>query len=305
MSKRQKKQMNKKTKDIIFYTLLLAFPMLQFAVFYIGVNFNSLLLSFRTFEPIEGVYKWAGFSNFKRFFVEFKTRSLFKQALNNSLLAFVLGLIFGTIVGLIFSYYIYKRFFGHKFFKVILFVPSIISSIVIITIFMQFVEVGIPGILKELFDYNMLGFLANHKTTFYTIVFYNIWIGFGVTTILYVSAMDSISPSMIEAAKMDGVNNIQEFFYIIMPSIWPTFSQFLIISVGGIFITQLNLYGFYGHAAETRLYTFGYYLYREVVGATNAELPYLATIGIVLTFITIPLTIIIRKLITWLGPTVE
>src|SRR5690606_23026804 len=103
---KRKFKLKKQHKDVIFYILILAFPVLQFAVFYIGVNFNSILLAFKDFNIELGQYEWVGFKNFIRFFDEFNTQSLFKVALNNSLLSFGVGLIFGTLLGLIFSYYI-------------------------------------------------------------------------------------------------------------------------------------------------------------------------------------------------------
>ena len=163
-----------------------------------------------------------------------------------------------------------------------------------VTIFMQFVESGIPNIINQLFGVDMMGLLANSKLTFVVILFYNVWIGFGVSTLLYVGAMNSINESVIEAAKIDGVNTFQEFIHIIMPLIWPTFTQFFVVSVGAIFMNQLALYAFYGQNSEARLYTFGYYLYKEVMFASNVDLPYLAAIGIVLTMITIPATLLIK-----------
>lgn len=301
----KRKQLNQRQKDLIFYILVLAFPIAQFAIFYLGVNFNSILLAFRKYDVILGQYNWVGLDNFKSVFHDFGNMPLFAISFKNSLLAFGFGMIFGTLFGLIFSYYIYKKFFGHKLFKVLLFLPSIISTVVMVTIFMQFVESGIPSIVNQIFGVQMLGLLANAEITFVTILFYNVWIGFGVTTLLYVSAMGNINTSIIEAAKVDGVNTVQEFIHIIMPLIWPTFTQFFVVSVGGIFMNQLSLYAFYGQGVETRLYTFGYYLYREVLLAADANLPYLATVGIVLTMITIPVTLLIKWALQKFGPSVE
>lgn len=299
-----KPKLNNKQKDLIFYCLMLAFPVTQFVVFYLGVNFNSILLAFRKYDVLSGQFTWAGLDNFRQVFNDFSRLALFEIALKNSLWAFVFGLLFGTFFGLIFSYYIYKKFVGHRFFKVLLFLPSIVSSIVMVTIFLQFVESGIPNIVNQLFGIKMMGLLANSKLTFVVILFYNVWIGFGVSTLLYVGAMNSINESILEAAKIDGVKTTQEFVYIIMPLIWPTFTQFFVVSVGAIFMNQLALYAFYGQNAEARLYTFGYYLYKEVIFASNADLPYLATIGIVLTMVTIPITLLIKWLLQKFGPSV-
>lgn len=294
-----------KNKDLIFYILMLALPIAQFLIFYVGVNFNSILLAFRTYDVLEGKFKWAGLDNFARVISDFQNMTLFDIAFKNSIIAFIFGLVFGILFGLLFSYYIYKKLLGHRFFKVILFIPSIVSSIVMVTIFMQFVESGIPNIVQNLFGIQMMGLLANSDYTFTTILFYNVWIGFGVSTLLYVGAMNSINIGIIESAKIDGVSTLQEFIYIIMPLIWPTFTQFVVVSVGAIFMNQLSLYAFYGQSAEVRLYSFGYYLYKEVLFSSNSDLPYLATIGIVLTFITVPITLLIKWALQKFGPSTE
>ena len=41
-------------KDIIFYAALMAFPVVQFLIFYIVVNANSLLLTFRSYDTLTG-----------------------------------------------------------------------------------------------------------------------------------------------------------------------------------------------------------------------------------------------------------
>ena len=109
---------------------------------------------------------------------------------------------------------------------------------------MQFVESGIPSILNQIFGIQVMGLLANADITFVVILFYNVWIGFGVSTLLYVSAMSNINGSIIEAAKLDGVTTTQEFIHIIMPLIWPTFTQFFVVSIGAVFMNQLSLYAF-------------------------------------------------------------
>lgn len=294
-----------KTKNLLFYIAILAFPITQFLVFYIGVNFNSILLAFRGYDIDQGKFYWNGLDNFVNVFSDFRNMALFEIAFKNSIIAFLFGLVFGILFGLLFSYYIYKKLFGHRLFKVVLFIPSIVSSIVMVTIFMQFVESGIPNIIQQIFGIRMMGLLANSDLTFTTILFYNVWIGFGVSTLLYVGAMNSINVSIIESAQIDGVNTIQEFRHIIMPLIWPTFTQFVVVSVGAIFMNQLSLYAFYGQGAEVRLYSFGYYLYKEVIVAANVDLPYLATIGIILTFVTVPITLAIKWALQKYGPSTE
>ena len=50
-------------RNLLFYSLLLALPLLQFCIFYVGVNLNSVLLAFKTYTG-NNTYAWLGLGNF-------------------------------------------------------------------------------------------------------------------------------------------------------------------------------------------------------------------------------------------------
>ena len=51
--------------ELIFYICLVALPMLQVAIFYGYVNFNSFLMSFQSYDTLSGKFTFDGFVNFK------------------------------------------------------------------------------------------------------------------------------------------------------------------------------------------------------------------------------------------------
>ena len=207
-------------------------------------------------------------------------------------------------MSLIFSYFIYKKFFGSKFFKFFLFLPSIISSIAMILMFSYFAEDAYPDLVQKWFSLNTKpnGLLSDLKTTMFAVLFYATFTGFGTSVIMYSSAMNNINESLPEAAKIDGANSMQEFLSISVPLIWPTIVTFLVVGVAGIFTNQVGLYAFFGGAADLRVYTFGYYLYKETVDGTQASYPYLAAMGLVMTLFAVPLTYTFKWLLEKNGP---
>lgn len=295
----------KRRRDLIFYTLLLVWPMAQFTVFYIGVNFNSVLLAFKNYES-EGAYSWAGFENFSTLFSMFKNLTVFRVGLRNSLTLFFVGTVLGIALGLLFSFYIYKKMPAGGFFRVILFLPSIIPSIAMIVMFKQFADNAVPAVCRLLFHVEIRGLLANPDTTFGTIIFYNIWVGFGTASLLYVGAMTNISESVVEAARLDGAGFFREFVSVTLPLVWDTISTFVIIAVGGIFINQANVYAFYGGGAEENVATIGYWLYKETVKIGGyASYPMLSAFGLLLSFVTMPLVYFAKWLLRKIGPTMD
>ena len=303
-----KNQAAKKNKSkLIFYICLMAIPMLQFVLFYVGVNFNSLLLAFKSYDYFTGGYSWIGFDNFKLAINSFITETSLISSIKNSLILYVFSVALGITLAVLFSYYIYKRRAFSGVFKVILFMPSILSSVVLVIMFKYFVESAVPIIWENIFNKKVDGLLQNNNTQFATILFYTIWAGFGAQILLFSGAMNEISPSSIEAASIDGITPLKELWYIVIPLIWPTLVTFLVVGVAGIFTNQMNLFSFYGTEANYNLYTFGYYIYRSMkaTSTTIADYPYLSAIGIMLTFVSLPLTFIVRTLSEKFGPKTE
>ena len=295
---------NKQKKDIVFCLILLALPLIQFSVFYIGVNINSFVMVFQRYEVNAetgiGSYVFNGFKNFDTMIKQIYYDGIFLGALKNSLLAFVLVTLVGVTLALVFSLYIYKRMPLSSTFRVLLFAPSILSAVVTVTMFRYFVEDVIP----VLFHLEQ-GLLANQDTKFGTILFFNVWIGFGTQVLMYSGAMSGIDPSITEAARLDGAGPAREFFSIILPLIFPTLQTFLVAGVAGLFINQVNLLEFSGLWSEAKYMTVGYYLFKNAQSASSGELPLLATYGVSLTLIAAPLTLLTRKLLDKYGPSVE
>lgn len=295
--------------DRLFYCLILIFPVLQFIIFYIGVNLNSFLLAFKNIE-LDDNYHYVitfGFEGFRKAFDLLKDPEM-AHIVEISFLSYFIKTAVSVPLGLLFSYYIAKKLFGAKFFRVVLFLPSILSAIVMVTLFRYFVDNAIPAMIEDITGQEgVLSLLSMSDNVQYaTIMFYNLWIGFGVSVLMYANAMSGIDPSVLEAAKIDGATAFKEFWHITMPSIFSTLSVFLIAGVAGIFTDQLNLYSFYGGDPQVANKTFGYYMFFMTnSGAINNDMtkyPMLSAFGLMMTAVAVPLTFIVKRLLEKFGP---
>ena len=297
MNGNQKKSgmQSRKRRDIIFYSLLMAFPVLQFLIFYLAVNVNSFTLAFRVYDKSVGEFSWAGFSNFQAIFNKFELDPTFLHALGNSLTLLAWQLIVGVPLALLFSYYIYKKMYASEFFRVILFLPSILSAVVMVTLYKYSMDIFLPGVVNEVFSTDAQPFLSDPDLQFGLLVFYTIWLSFGSSTLLYSGTMSGIDVSIVEAAELDGANPLQEFAYITVPMIYSTLVVFVVVAIAGVFTNQMNLYSFFVDKAEYSVYTIGYYLYKNTAHATGeGDYPQLAAFGLLGSFIVIPLTLVLR-----------
>ena len=289
-------------KQFIFYCLMIALPVVQVLIFYFGVNINSILLAFKNYDRETGNYVWTGFEHFVKTAKEMFTDVTWAFAFKNSVIAWAVSTVVSMVLALFFSYYIYKKGLLKNFFRVMLFLPSIISSIVMVILFRNLVDNFIPALVLRLGGEPILGLLANHDTTMLVLIVYQILMGFGTNVLLLSGAMSSIPTSITEAAQIDGAGKLREFFTIVFPQIFPTFLTILIISLASLFSNQLNLFSFYGSYAEAQFSTVGYILYKRTLAASYAEYSDLAAIGIILTLIIVPITLGVRKVLEKVGP---
>ena len=115
-AKQRSRMRTEQLKTWIFYFSLVGIPLVQFLICYVGVNFNSVLLSFKTYTSATD-YRW-GFENFERIFTTEWTTVL--NSLQNSLTAFFARVLVGMTLGLLFSYYVFKKMAASNFFKIVL-----------------------------------------------------------------------------------------------------------------------------------------------------------------------------------------
>ena len=307
----ERKIMNKKKKRLIFYIAVIALPVLQFAIFYLYVNFNSVILAFQKYiPPAEGEVGFKKvFANFDNFKVAFATLANGWNMIANSLRMIACELFIGLPLALLFSFYVYKKFFLSGLFKVMLFMPQIISSIIFVMLFRYIANDVYPAVFKT--EWGLLS-SPTFGTRMGTILFYNIWISFGVNVMMFTGAMTAIDESIVEAAQLDGANLAQEFIHVTLPMIWSTFSTFVVISLTGLFTHQLSLFAFFSDGAA-ELSSFGYYLYVASTKKILIEEPglkwltysQLSALGIVLTAITLPIVLGTRKIMSKFGPSAD
>lgn len=289
--------------DMLFYVLMMAWPILQFCVFYIAVKFNSILYSFQRYDKLSRTFTWT-LDYVKSALKMMTTSPALVETMKMTLLFFLLFTGINTPLGLLFSYYISKKQFAFGFFRVFLFLPSIICSVIMVLIYGNFVDVALPEIVRVLTGKTVGGLMSTKSTRFFAVMFYNLLVGFGVNVLMYSNAMSAISEEVVEAAHLDGVTGLKEFWFITLPSIYPTLVTFLITALAGMFLNQYNLYSFFGSGEHFGLQTYGLYFYVQTLAAdgSRAEYSQISAIGLWLTFIALPLTYGVKFLLEKLGP---
>ena len=248
--------MNKKQKDAIFVYGWLAWPIIHFLVFWLGMNFSMIISSFGSYN-IAGEFSFAkyfGFGNYIEVITDlFKADNVSTtyynyRAILNTFSLLPLALLINLPITLFFSYCIYKKIMFAKAFEIILFVPAIISVTVLCLVYSKSLdndtgiiisllkEMGVtvatkrkPGVIPQ------AGFLGESETQWWFVLIFSIWTGVNGNLIYFQSAISRLPDSIFESSELDGASEVRQFFSLALPLVWPTITTMSITLVGGVF----------------------------------------------------------------------
>lgn len=304
-SVKSKKKTNYKKAG--FVASVLAYPLLLFIIFYVIINFNSIIMAFEYIDIYDNV-SFAGLQNFASYLEKmFSSQgSLVAISFKNSLLMYSINLVICMPLYILFSYMLFKQCFLHKTIRFVVMIPQVVSSFVLCMLFMNFTGSALPDLMKKFGIDNFPNLLKDINYIFPTTLFYMIWISFSGSLIVYPNAMKEIDEGVLESAQIDGISNMfQELWYIIIPLIFPTLSTFLVTGVAGIFLNCGPLIEFYLYEADPQVYNMGYYFITGVMTGKKIEYPELAAGGVILTLISAPLTYFVKFILDKLDPVEE
>lgn len=245
--------MNKKKTDALFIYGFLAWPILHFFVFWVCMNFGTFVDSFFEIMADGTTRKFVGFDNYAeiiRIIFGQKDRGIMNyHGVLNSLTLIPLSLLINLPITILFAYGIFKKVSLYNSFRIILFLPAIISSVVLCLAFRLSLD-NSSGIIIRLIKAIGLGgdgsqantgiipvggFLGNEKTMWGTILVFSVWTGVNGNLIYFSSAMARLPESVFESAELDGATQLRQFGSICVPLIWPTITTMSITLVAGVF----------------------------------------------------------------------
>lgn len=189
---------------LIILTIFMLIPILE--VFYYSItNWDGMTSA-----------QFIGLENFKAIF----NNPDFYNVLKNNLIILILGVPIWTAFPLIIATFLYEEIKGYKFFKTVYFFPSVLSIVIVGTIFKSFFGYTGPinQILKMLgLEQFAINWFGQGSTSLPIIVGAVNWAGFGSAVLIYLAGMSAIDTSVYEAAELDGVTWWQKTRYITLP----------------------------------------------------------------------------------------
>lgn len=294
----QKKKRERKKHFFMFCFLVV--PIINFLIFYVYANFNSIVMAFQrpTYNGSADVI-WT-LDNFKQIINQFTSAGggVMKEALINTLLMWFTGMFLGLPVSVLSCYFFYVKLPGSKTFRAVMYLPNIITSSALVVLFKY--AIGYGGPLEAIASKLGIEYvypLTQEPWAMITIIFYCVMFGFGTNIILIGGAMNGINHEMLEAARIDGCTWFQELVRIIIPTIWPTISTIIILSFASILGSTGPILAF--TKGESGTMTLSFYIYKLVsgVGTGVTDLNLACALGLAMTVVSLPFVFIVKRIV--------
>ncbi len=212
---------------VIIYSVFMVFPLI-----------DSIRLSFYA-STETGQEFFVGFDNFVRLITDSIYSVRFWGALKNNVVFFIINMIVQNPLGLLLASLLVTKGFGKKFYRTVLFLPTVLS-VVIIGFIWNLILNPLWGVTSGMMKAVGLGalygpWLGLERSALTTVSLISVWQFIGIPMILFYTALIAIPDELIEAARVDGASGWQTFWHIKFPLILPTVGVVSILTFVGNF----------------------------------------------------------------------
>lgn len=300
--KHKKGYIRKRLKESWQWYLLLLPGLIYLIIFSYGPMYG-LQIAFKDYRAKLGIWdsEWVGLKHFIRFFNYPNFWKMIKNTLSitlYSLATFPIPVIFALFLNEI------RQQKMKKAVQMITYMPHFLSEVVVCSLVILFLD-RTTGPIN-----NLIAFLGGERQSFmgmpkaFTTIFVmsGLWQNLGWNSILYISALASISMELVEAARIDGASRLQIMRHINLPGILPTVVITFIMRCGSllsvgfskIFLLQNNL-----NIEKSRVIST--YVYE--IGLVGGQYSYSTAIDLFNNVVNIIILIIVNKISTRLSGT--
>lgn len=281
------------------YVVFLIPVVFAFVFAYLYPVLRTIQMSFFKVSDISAArntWEFVGLFNYKDLF----TRQLFRVSFQNMFLIFLVGglLVFG--ISIFFAWVLHKGMFMGNFWRNVIYLPTVITPVAMITVWTQYVYNNRYGLLKTIFDALGLEHLSTIPWTstqyaFWSMVIAFVFCSIGGNLLVYMAAMKKIPDELYEAAFIDGATDGKAFFRVTLPLIMDNIKTqvtFWVIGCIGFFLWSRV---FSVVPSDPTTITPASYMYDQIFGtsistnavAGNTNVGMGAAIGVVLCIVTV------------------
>lgn len=239
--------------DVLRYWQIYLFllPALAYVIIFHYAPMYGVQIAFKNYNPYKGISgsEWAGLKYFYQFFDSYYCKTIIVNTVRISVMAITLSFPFPIIFALLLNELKSLRF--KRVVQTVSYAPHFISTVVMCGMITLFLAPN-SGLLNQFVA--MLGgqkraYLESSTLFPWIYVITGIWQNLGWNSILYVSTLAGVDPTLYEAARIDGASRFQKMIHVDFPALVPiiviltimNFGQIMSVGFEKAFLLQNNL----------------------------------------------------------------
>ncbi|MBB4145748.1 carbohydrate ABC transporter permease [Rhizobium rhizoryzae] len=252
--------------NLILFSVFIFFPLLYAA--FISVHEWSLID-----EPL-----YVGAENYTRLLTDYQ----FWQAMKNTVIYSVATVPTSLAIGLMLAIGLNRDLFARTLLRSVYFLPVVVSSVAtaIIAAWLFNDHYGVINALLKLIGISPISWLSTTTWALPSIILTTLWTRVGFCMVVYLAALQSISPTYYEAASIDGATRFQQFRHVTWPMLRPTTFLLLILNVIHSFQVFDLIYVMTGGGPGFSTTMIVQYIYQSAFA--TSEMGYASAMGIIL-----------------------
>ena len=194
---------------------------------------EAFRISFTQWNGYSQDYKYIGLKNYLKLFKD----SNFLIAFRNTIIYGFGSTLLQNLLGLAYAVFLNSRFKGHSVVRTFIYMPVMISSLIMGYIIYFFVQYN-RGIFNEkigIFEMAPIDWMASGTRGVIIITLMNSWQYVGIAMVIYMAGLQNIPQMYLEAAEIDGASPWQRFRHITFPLLLPSISSAVVLNlIGGL-----------------------------------------------------------------------
>ncbi|NBI09621.1 sugar ABC transporter permease [Colidextribacter sp. OB.20] len=223
-----------------FIALCVAPATILFFLFMVMPTFNVFRMSLFERGAYSPTETFVGLNNFKVLFKDTK----FIVSMQNTILLIVTVTIITFFFAIVFAAILTReKIKGQNFFRIIFYIPNILSVVVIAGIFSAIYKPD-NGMLNSIFSLfagrEVMVLWKDQPMVIVSVIIAMVWQAIGYYMVMYMASMSAVPVDLYESASLDGAGRLNQFFEITLPLIWTnirtTLTFFIISTINMAFL---------------------------------------------------------------------
>jgi raffinose/stachyose/melibiose transport system permease protein len=226
-------QLRRSLQDARFQGLVLLGPaILIYGIFALYPLVDVVVMSFQKWNGLDPVRQFVGFDNYRYILT---SDPVFWIAFKNTIIWTIMCLIFPPLVGLLLALGLNQKLFGRGVLRAVYYLPVIIASIAVATMWRWMYD-PFFGLFSQLMTNmgmasSIPDWLGDKTIALYSVFVAHLWHSVGFSMVLFLAGLQSVSQTLVEAARIDGAGRMNVFRHVTLPALTPTITVVLVLSI--------------------------------------------------------------------------